>query len=216
MPLKNPGGFVSVRSGALVLGRIHSAELERADVRIGSRVTEALLERIKMAETRSAARRDAERFIARRALSETQLRERLIERGHAAAIVVGIVKIYRDAGAIDDNRLARATVERGQERGKARRAVEQELAARGIDREIIGEVSGDDTDDRGGDDLARAIDFARSRLRPSILAIPVAARQRRIAAMLARRGHDEATIELVFQALKLADRDDDAGTRPMD
>lgn len=216
MPLKNPGGFVSVRSGASVLGRIHSAELERADVRIGSRVTEALLERIKMAEMRSAARRDAERLIARRAVSEGQLRERLIERGHAAAMVAGIVTIYRDAGAIDDKRLARATVERGQERGKARRAVEQELAARGIDREIIGEVSADDTDDRGGDDLTRAIDFARSRLRPSILTLPVAARQRRIAAMLARRGHDEATIESVFQTLKLADRDGDVGTRPMD
>lgn len=201
-PLKSPPGFVSIRVGAAVLARLHAAEVETAGVRVGEAVTPALVDRLHVAQQRSAARRDAERLLARKAASTRQLGDRLAALGHAPAIVAEIVAIYRASGAIDDARLAESAAARARIRGRSARAIEDDLLARGIDATTARTAAraGDDlTADLG--DAARALAFARSRLRPSLLALPAAKQRRRLAGMLVRRGYDETTIESVLDEL---------------
>lgn len=199
-PLKSPPGFVSIRAGAAVLARLHEADVATAGVRIGEAVTPALVDRLHLAQQRSTARRDAERLLARKAASARQLGDRLAALGHAPSIVAEIVAIYRASGAIDDARLAESAAARARTRGRSARAIEDDLRARGIDATTARTAIL--TGDTG--DAARALAFARSRLRPSLLALPATTRRRRLAGMLARRGYDETTIESVLDELTRA------------
>jgi regulatory protein len=97
-----------------------------------------------MTDPADAARLAGLKLLARRELSEAQLRRRLKARGHAADAISGAVDALKAAGSLDDARAAGAIVrlEAGiRRRGRGR--VEQRLAAAGIARAVAEQAIAD-------------------------------------------------------------------------
>jgi regulatory protein len=80
---------------------------------------------------------DALRMLARRELSETQVRQRLSKRGHDASSIDDAVARLKAERSIDDERVA-GVIARTQTsvRGRGRRRVQQQIEAAGIAKSI--------------------------------------------------------------------------------
>ncbi|HEX5109633.1 MAG TPA: RecX family transcriptional regulator [Vicinamibacterales bacterium] len=79
-----------------------------------------------------SAYQDAIAMLARRELSESQLRARLARRHHDASEIDAALARLREAGQIDDARTAGAIARRETNRRRGRLRVRQQLAAAGI------------------------------------------------------------------------------------
>jgi regulatory protein len=80
---------------------------------------------------------DGLQMLARRELSTTQVKARLLERQHAAEDVDAAIERLRETGALDDARVARAYVETALKvKGRGRLRIQRELDEMGIPREI--------------------------------------------------------------------------------
>ena len=83
----------------------------------------------------------AGRYLEARRRSVSEVRRHLAEAGYRDELVEGVVARLVNLGMLDDVDFARAWVEsRDRARPRGERALRQELAAKGIDRETIGEV----------------------------------------------------------------------------
>src|SRR5204863_6876343 len=95
---------------------------------------------------------DGLRMLARRELSNAQLRARLLEREHSPEEVEAAVGRLQEAGALDDARVARAYAETALKvKGRGRLRIQRELNAMGIPREIAASALADtfgDVDER--------------------------------------------------------------------
>lgn len=144
------------------------------------------------------ARAAAVRMLARRELSAAQVRERLIRRGHAAGAVEDAMARLREAGLVDDARVARAfarTHALVKRHGRAR--VLRELHAMGIEREIA-RTAIDDV--FGAVDERELLETAlERRLRPR-MALEDPSVQRRLYAALVRQGF---AAEAITQAIRV-------------
>ena len=78
---------------------------------------------------------DALKMLARRELSEAQVRQRLARRGHAADVIDAAIDRLREEHAIDDSRVAEA-IARTQSivRGRGKLRVRRQIEAAGIGR----------------------------------------------------------------------------------
>jgi len=93
------------------------------------------------AETRPSAYLDALHFLARRALTVTECRDRLLARQHAEDKVDAAIEHLLEIGSLDDRRLAQAHARTAVEiKGRGRLRVVRELQARGVDKEVAAEV----------------------------------------------------------------------------
>jgi regulatory protein len=118
------------------------------------------------------ARRDAERWLARRPLTEHEMRERLARAGHAAAAVDVTVEALRRAGLLDDRRLATDFITlRSARLGHGPERLVGQLVRRGVRREVADAaweeaVAREDVDPLAGlrRRLARAIEHGDGRL----------------------------------------------------
>ena len=79
-----------------------------------------------------SAYQDAVGMLARRELSETQLRTRLVRRAHEATEIDAALAQLRETGQINDERTAGAIARRETTRRRGRLRVRQQLAAAGI------------------------------------------------------------------------------------
>jgi len=85
----------------------------------------------------AAAYERALRALARRALSEAELRAALAREGHSAEDIEAASLRLRQVGYLDDGRLAEQVVRSHARRGHAARRAEDELVRRGIERGSI-------------------------------------------------------------------------------
>jgi len=160
----------SVRPSGTAPGRSAEAELERA---LGL----------------------AFRQLARRERTVAETRAHLAGRGVDAAVIQAALARLTGEGYLDDARFARlfASDKRTLEQWGIHR-IRRELIARGIDRELVGEVLEDDSEQ----ELERAISLLRRRF-------PAGARgpreRERALGVLLRRGYDR---ELACRAVALA------------
>jgi len=84
---------------------------------------------------------DALHLLARRELSEKQLRDRLIDREHERAEIDRAVEHLRDAGSLDDSRVARAYVQTALKvKGRGRLRIQRELQEMGIEKDVASEA----------------------------------------------------------------------------
>jgi regulatory protein len=101
----------------------------------------------------SSAYGDGLQMLARRELSTAQLRARLLEREHRAEDVEAAIEQLREAGALDDARVARAYAETALKvKGRGRLRIQRELNEMGIPREIAAGVVAEtfgEVDERG-------------------------------------------------------------------
>jgi regulatory protein len=144
------------------------------------------------------ARAAAVRMLARRELSAAQVRERLIRRGHAAGAVEDALARLREAGFVDDGRVARAFARtRALVKRHGRERVLRELHAMGIEREIARMAIDDvfaSVDER--ELLETALE---RRLRPR-MALEDPAVQRRLYAALVRQGFGAEAVARAIRA----------------
>src|SRR4029078_5877573 len=80
---------------------------------------------------------DALHLLARRELSQKQLRDRLIDREHDRAEIALAIEHLVDPGSLDDSRVARAYVQTALKvKGRGRLRIQRELQEMGIEKEV--------------------------------------------------------------------------------
>ncbi|AWB25008.1 RecX family transcriptional regulator [Methylobacterium currus] len=138
---------------------------------------------------------------------ETRCRLRGEEPDGFAEMVETVVGRALGAGLVDDAAFAAAKVRSLRRRGGSARAIGAKLAAKGVDREIVGAALAEEED--GGEDEAAFAYAKRRRLGPFRQpATRTAARERDLAAM-ARAGFSLTLARRVIDA----DPEDDLGMR---
>lgn len=141
------------------------------------------------------------RLLAVRPRAEKELRDRLRRKGYDPETIELALERVRGWGYLDDEEFARRWVaNRAEHRPRGRRLLEQELRAKGVDRETIAST----LDEAGLDETAAAIALAEKSAERLRALDPVVAR-RRLTGQLARRGF---SFEAIAAAVKAALGDD--------
>jgi len=113
---------------------------------------------------------DALHLLARRALTIAECRARLTDRGHSSDEIDAAIEHLREAGGLDDGKLARAQAQTSVDvKGRGRLRILRELAVRGVDQETAAQAVADVFKDRDERTLVnRAVQKKlRGRARPS-------------------------------------------------
>lgn len=149
--------------------------------------------------------------LAARARASNELARLLVRKGEPPHLVERAVCRLRDQGLLDDAAFARAFV-RSRVLGsrQSRRRVEQELARRGVARDIIQAAVATVFAEEGVDQEAIAVDAARRKMR-SLARLEPAVRRRRLYGFLSRRGYDGDDIRRAMSAVGEELAGEDAG-----
>jgi regulatory protein len=143
-----------------------------------------------------------------RARGVEELRRLLVKKGEPVADVDAAIERLRESGLLDDANFARQlTRSKALGAGLSRRRIQQELAKRGVERDIGAEAIEDVFEDEGVDEAAAIERVARKKLR-MLTKVDDATRKRRLYAFLARRGYDNDHIQRVLR-LVLQSSDDE-------
>ncbi|MDN4476156.1 regulatory protein RecX [Demequina sp. SYSU T00192] len=152
------------------------------------------------------AREIALGILTRASRSTAQLRDGLVAKHVVPDLADAIVERYVEVGLVDDAGLAATIVRtRHAERGQSRRAIRVELARKGFDEDAIGSALDQIDDD---DERERAAALARRRW-DQLAAHPVDVRERRVVAMLGRKGYSSSLAFALVKHLRDADSEDD-------
>lgn len=118
--------------------------------------------------------------------SRADLEKRLEQRGHEPDVVCELLDNFERVGLLNDADFASTVARtRFRERGRARRAIAEELNRKGLGQADIAEALQEITED---DERAAALSLARKKFAMDRRG-DAAARQRRLIAYLARRGY---------------------------
>ena len=130
-----------------------------------------------------------------------ELRRLLIRKGEPEAEVDAAIARLQAAGLLDDANFARQlTRSKAVGAGLSRRRIGQELAKRGVSREISDDAIETVFDEEGIDEAESIDRVARKKLR-MLTKVDEPTRRRRLYAFLARRGYDNDDITKVLQTL---------------
>jgi regulatory protein len=155
------------------------------------------LDMLDMTESKRPRRSTYERaldMLEARVRGVTELRRLLIRKGEPEAEVDAAIERLRASGLLDDANFARQlTRSKALGAGLSRRRIQQELARRGVPREISDDAVRTVFDEENVDEDASAERVARKKLR-MLSGVDDATRRRRLYAFLARRGYDSDDI----------------------
>lgn len=149
------------------------------------------------------ARTIALRLLSGSPRTRSQLSEAMARKDVPELVADRVLDRFEEVGLVDDAEYAAMLVRTKQsERGLARRALAVELRRKGIDDETAGEaLAAVATEDE--EDAARRL--VQKRLR-SMSGLDLAVKRRRLAAMLARKGHAPGlSYRIVDEALRVGD-----------
>lgn len=146
-------------------------------------------------------RSDALGLLRRRSLSHHELLTRLQSRGHARDAIEPLIAELRALGLVDDRRLASSVARLHTERHESAALARDRIAGRGIDEPTVRSALAAARPSGSASDRELAIDLARTQLRGRLASLPIETQARRLAALLARRGHDPDTVESVLAEL---------------
>lgn len=129
-------------------------------------------------------------LLAHRGRSREELRRSLIRKGESAPAVESALERLVQAGLLDDASYARSySRSKVLGPGHSRRRLRQELARRGVDREVADDAIEDVLTDEAVDEEAIIERVARRKLR-ALARLDAETRDRRLWAFLARRGYE--------------------------
>ncbi|HEY2852868.1 MAG TPA: regulatory protein RecX [Gemmatimonadaceae bacterium] len=197
---RRTGRFDVVIDGS-VAATISIEAIERLHLSVGTVVDERI-EAALARETSIITTYDrALNMIAMRARSAAELRRLLLRKGEPAEYVEIAVERLQRAGFLDDASFARQFARaKALGSGLSRRRLQQELARRGVARDIadsaIAEVFSEEHIDEG-DTLERV---ARKKLK-SLSRLDTQVQRRRLYSFLARRGYDSDDIARTLRAV---------------
>jgi regulatory protein len=191
-------------------GAVDATVLTALGVREGAELDEAQLARLREAADEQALHDRALRLLTARARSTVELRRKLLGPGIDAAKVDALLERLARVGLLDDAAYARQVARsKALGTGASRRRVQQELARRGVARQVTAEAIDEVFEDEGVDERDQALTAARKRARV-LESLPPEVRRRRLYAFLARRGYDPDTIRRALAVVTAATPDDDA------
>lgn len=154
----------------------------------------------------TSARNYALRLLAIRPRTVRELRDKLARKGHAPEAVAALVADLSAAGLLDDARFARMWIEgRAALKPMGQARLRAELAAKGVDRELVDEALAGLRDEL--DEPAAALRLARRKAR-AFQALGREARERRIAGFLGRRGYSGSVVSATLKKLRKGFTDD--------
>ena len=140
-----------------------------------------------------------------RARAVTELRRLLIKKGEPPDEVDAAIERLRASGVLDDANFARQlTRSKALGGGHSRRRIQQELAKRGVARDVSNEAIEEVFDEEGVDEDASIERVARKKLR-TLTGVDAATRKRRLYAFLARRGYNADAVAKVLRIVLLDD-----------
>ena len=140
-------------------------------------------------------------MLATRGRASADLRRVLIRKGEPADRVSVAIERLERAGFVDDASFARQfTRSKAVSGGLSKRRVQQELAKRGVTREISDEAIETVFVEEGVDEEASIERVARKKLR-SLSSVDAPTRKRRLFSFLARRGYDSDAINRVLRTV---------------
>jgi regulatory protein len=136
-----------------------------------------------------------------RARAVTELRRLLIKKGEPPEEVDAAIERLRAAGVLDDANFARQlTRSKALGGGHSRRRIQQELAKRGVARDVSDEAIEEVFEEEGIDEAAAIERVARKKLR-LLGGLDLATQKRRLFGFLARRGYDSDAIARVLRVV---------------
>ncbi|WP_297081961.1 regulatory protein RecX [uncultured Demequina sp.] len=149
------------------------------------------------------AREIALRLLTHSARSSAQLREGLVSRDVDPEVADEVIARYREVGLLDDAALSASIVRtRHRERGRSRRAIEQELRRKGFE---AGHIE-DALDQISSDDERDAARILAAKRWESLEGLEDQVKVRRVVGMLGRRGYGPSLAYGLVQELQRADR----------
>lgn len=184
--------------------------IARLKLGVGRRLDEGALAQLREEGEVLAAYDRALDLLGFRARSATELRRRLVQKGIERPRAEAAVARLEAQGLVDDRSYAR-TLARSKAlgAGASKRRIGQELARRGVDREVADEALAEVWREEEVDQTAAAERLARKRL-GSLGGLDAPSRRRRLYAFLARRGYDADEIRRALAAVLDAVEDDEA------
>ena len=124
-----------------------------------------------------------------------------LREGEPGADVDSAIERLRESGLLDDANFARQlTRSKALGAGLSRRRIQQELAKRGVERDVGAEAIEEVFEDEGVDEAAAIERVARKKLR-MLTKVDDVTRKRRLYAFLARRGYDNEDIQRVLRVV---------------
>jgi len=165
-----------------------------------------------MTESSKPARSTYERaldMLEARARAVSELRRLLIKKGEPPDEVDAAIERLRDSGLLDDANFARQlTRSKALGGGHSRRRIQQELAKRGVARDVSDAAIEQVFEEESVDEDASIERVARKKLR-TLTGVDDATQRRRLYGFLARRGYDSDDIARVVRLVLASD--DEAG-----
>jgi regulatory protein len=147
-------------------------------------------------------------LLARAPRSARDLRRRLLLKGELEADVDAAIERLTAAGLLDDAAYARSFVRaKVSSQGFSRRRLQQELAKRGVARDVADSAIVEVLHDDEIDEAANIERMARKKLR-ALRGLDADTQRRRLFAFLARRGYDVDDVRTVVERLR---RDQEMG-----
>jgi regulatory protein len=142
-----------------------------------------------------------------RARGADELKRLLLRKGEPLPDVDAALTRLAEAGLIDDAVYARQLARtKALDAGLSRRRIQQELARRGVARDVSSQAIAEVFDEEGVDEVAAMERVARKKLR-TLAKLDPPTRKRRIYAFLARRGYDSDDISTVLRRILGGDAD---------
>ena len=149
-----------------------------------------------------------------RSRAVTELRRLLIKKGEPPDDVDAAIERLRAAGVLDDANFARQlTRSKAVGGGHSRRRIQQELAKRGVARDVSDDAIEEVFEDEGVDESETIERAARKKLR-TLAGLDTATRKRRLYGFLARRGYNSDAIARVLRLV--LERNDDESDQMSD
>ncbi len=162
-------------------------------------------------EEAERARQIALRVLDAAPRSAAQLKEALLRREVAEAVADEVIERYREVGLIDDEGLAGMIARtRHSERGKARRAIAEELRRKGFEADDIATALEEISDE----DESLAAEALAAKRWDDLRGVPREARVRRVVALLGRKGYAPGIAFDLARRLERADIWEDRGVSP--
>jgi regulatory protein len=200
VPVTRPAGRFEIQVDGKSLATLSLDAIERLQLAVGRSVA-GLEDRIAREAAQLKVFDRALNMLAFRARSSAELARSLVRKGEEKPHVDWAIARLQEQGLLDDSAFARSFT-RAKVLGakQSRRRVQQDLARRGVNREVSDTAIDTVFEEEGVDQRAIVEDAARKKLR-GLRALDPVVRRRRLYAFLARRGYDADDIRSAMEAV---------------
>ena len=186
VPESQGAGSIRIEVDGTRFGSVAPEVVGAEQLRVGSELDEALLDRLAALAEVEATYRTALRAVERRSFARADLGRRLRRKGHAPEAIELALQRLAERGFLDDAAFAANYVETRSARGRGPLRLARDLAAMGVERSTVDRAlagHGGSSDTAG--DIPRALAAKRA---AQLGDLPRHVRRRRVLAYLARRG----------------------------